>query len=114
MQAVRPQLALGGCGDSTQKILRASKCKSQEQPLCFCPAPHSRLAAPSLPPVVLALMKLTIHNSFICARWAGCGLSVYQPINLGPGMTSLYGLSESKGRPSSSYVKISYGNRENW
>lgn len=79
---------------------------------CVCPAPQSLLAAPSLPPVVFALMKLTIHDSFICARWAGFGLPVYQPINLGPGMTSLYGLSESKGRSSSSYVKISYGNRE--
>lgn len=68
----------------------------------------------SLPSVVLALMTLTVHNSFVCARWAGFGLSVYQPINLGPGMTSFHGLSESKGRSSCSYVKINYGNRENW
>ena len=30
-QAVRPQRALGGCGDSTQRIHQGSKCKSWEQ-----------------------------------------------------------------------------------
>lgn len=49
-----------------------------------------------------------------CSRWAGFGLSVYQPINLVPRMTSLHGLSESKGKSSCSYVKINYENRENW
>lgn len=49
-----------------------------------------------------------------CARWAGFGLSVYQPINLVPRMTSLHGLSESKGKSSCSYIKINYENRENW
>lgn len=48
-----------------------------------------------------------------CARWAGFGLSVCQPIKLGPGMTSIHGLSESKER-SCSYAKINDGNRENW
>lgn len=67
----------------------------------------------SLPLVVLALMKFIVCNSFICARWAGFGLSIYQPISLGPGMISLHGLSESKGRSSCSCAKINDGNREN-
>lgn len=44
-QAAPPQQALGGCGDSTQKIHRGSKCKSWEQTLCFCPESQSPLAA---------------------------------------------------------------------
>lgn len=64
-QAAQPQPALGGCGDSTRKIRLASKCKSWEQTLCLCLVSQSRLAALCLPPRVLALMKLTIYDSFI-------------------------------------------------
>lgn len=53
-------------------------------------------------------------HGFICARWAGFGVSVYQPVRLGPGMVSLRGLSESKGRSSCSYAKVNDGNGGNW
>lgn len=43
-QVAQPQQALGGCGDSTQKIHQGSKCKSWEQTLCFCPESPSPLA----------------------------------------------------------------------
>lgn len=58
-------------------------------------------------------MRFTKHCSFVCARWARFGLPVCQPVSLGPGMTSLHGLSESKGRASFSEVKTNDGNREN-
>lgn len=39
----------------------------------------------------------------------GLGVVCYQPVMVGPGMTSVHGLSESKGR-SRSYANINDGN----
>lgn len=70
--------------------------------------------AVSLPPVGFALMRVMIRSCFLCARRAGFGLFMYRPVTLGLRMTSVHELSESRGTPSCSSVRVNDGNRENW
>lgn len=105
-QVARPRQARGACGDSTQKTPLGSRCKSWEQTLRFCPVSHGCRAARSLPRAGFALMRFTVHASSVQAGKAAFGLSVYQWVSLGPGITSLLGLSDSKGKSSCSCVNI--------
>ena len=113
----RPYDLSGHWGDVA--ILHRGFTRAQSVSLGSRPVILSRVTEPfgstvSLPPVAFALMRLIIHSSFLCARWAGFGLFMYQPVTLGLRMTSVHELSESRGTPSCSSVKINDGNRENW
>lgn len=110
-QAARPQQALGGCGGFTRRIRLASKCKSREQTVCSCRASQSWW---SLGTGGAGFDEIHSTLSFHWARWTRFGLSLYQPISLGPVMISLHGVRESKGTSACSYVRINNGNRENW
>lgn len=106
-QDVRPQRALGGCGDSTQRIHQGSKCKSWEQN-------HRAFWQHRVSATSGVCFDETDNTQQLSLCQVGWVWFVHVPASLGLRMTSVHELSESRGTPSCSSVKINDGNRENW